>query len=414
MAVGLSELDPAPSGAAAGVPASRPVELWRSAPWWARVLVVFAASRVVSTLLLLSFAARQEANAWTLARPGYVSFATIWDSRWYEIIAAVGYPSSLPTTPDGHVAENAWAFMPVYPMTVRALMWLTGAGFAPLAVAVSVVAGAGTALLLHRLLRTVLPEGSALFGVVLFCVAPVSPLLQLGYAESMFAFLLCLSLLLLVRRRYWAMLPVVLVLSFTRPGALPLALALGLHGLLRLRRRGDDPFPSRERVAVGVVAVSTAVLGLAWPVVAGAVTGVPRAYEETELAWRSAYLGRHPLVPFTPWVQGANWWLPGGLGLVVLAVAVLALAGLLLSPWARRLGPDLRLWSASYALYLLAVWFPQSSTFRILLPLFPLLGALAVPRSRSWRVLLVVASVLLQWVWIDWCWWVDGADWTPP
>ena len=414
MAVRLSPPHAAPRTPTAGGPTRLVADRWRSAPWWFRVLVVFAASRVVSTAFLLSFASRQEVNAWTLARPGYVAFANLWDARWYEIIAVVGYPSTLPVTPEGHVAENAWAFMPAYPFTIRALMELTGAGFAPLAVVVSVAFGAGAALLLHRLLSTVLPEGSATFGVVLFCVAPVSPLLQLGYAEAMFAFFLCLSLLLLVRRRYLAMLPVVLVLSFTRPGALPLALAIGVHALLRLRDRDRDPFPLRERVAAAVATVTTGLLGLAWPVVAGIATGVPRAYEETELAWRSAYIGRQPLVPFTPWVQGANWWLPGGLGVVVLVALVLGLAALLLSPWGRRLGVDLRLWSAAYALYLLAVWFPQSSTFRILLPLFPLLGALAVPRWRPWRVLLVVASLLLQWAWIDWCWWVDGADWTPP
>ena len=387
---------------------------YRLVPWWVRITVVYVVARLLTGAMMGVYAGMQTANSFTGQHPRYLAFASIWDGAWYRVIATGGYPSTLPVDAAGHVTENAWAFMPAYPLAIRALMELTGAGFAPLAVVVSVAFGAGTALLLHRLLRTVLPEGSATFGVVLFCVAPVSPLLQLGYAEAMFSFFLCLSLLLLVRRRYVAMLPVVLVLSFTRPGALPLALAIGVHALLRLRRRDSEPFPLRERVAAAVATVTTGLLGLAWPVVAGVATGAPRAYEETELAWRSAYIGRQSFVPFTPWVQGANWWLPGGLGLVVLAVAVLALAGLLLSPWGRRLGVDLRLWSAAYALYLLAVWFPQSSTFRILLPLFPLLGALAVPRWRPWRLLLVAASLLGQWVWIDWCWWVDGADWTPP
>jgi hypothetical protein len=65
-------------------------------------------------------------------------------------------------------------------------------------------------------------------------------------------------------------------------------------------------------------------------------------------------------------------------------------------------------------LYLAAVFFPQSSTFRLLMPTFPLLGALAVPRSRIFRILLVLASVAGQVLWLHWCWWVDGYDWTPP
>jgi hypothetical protein len=95
-------------------------------------------------------------------------------------------------------------------------------------------------------------------------------------------------------------------------------------------------------------------------------------------------------------------------------ISLVALAVLLLGPWGRRIGVDLRLWTLAYALYLLAVFFPQSSTFRLLMPMFPLLGVLAVPRSRLWRVGLVVLFAAGQWLWIDWCWWVDGYDWTPP
>jgi hypothetical protein len=73
-----------------------------------------------------------------------------------------------------------------------------------------------------------------------------------------------------------------------------------------------------------------------------------------------------------------------------------------------------RLWLVSYVLYLLAVFFPQSSTFRLLVPLFPLAGAIAVPRSRVYRVAVVVGSVALQWLWLLVAWRVDGYDWTPP
>ena len=387
---------------------------YRLTPWWARVLVVFVLSRVVSTIALLTFAGAQQANAWTLASPDYGSFATIWDGHWYNIIAVVGYPRDLPITGDGHVGENAWAFMPAYPFVVRGLMGLTGLSFAALAVVVSVACAAGTALLFYRLMRHALPESTSLFAVVLFCVAPLSPLLQVAYAESMFLLLLCASLLMLVRRQYLAMLPVVLIMSFTRPGALPLALAIGLHGVLRWWRRHDDPFPVRERVRVAVSAAATGVFGVAWLVVAGAVTGVPGAYTETELAWRAPYIGYGPLVPFTPWVDGANWWFPGGSGIALLVVTLVAFGALLLSPWARRTSTDLRLWGVAYGLYLLAVFFPQSSTFRLLMPLFPLLGVLAVPRSKVYRALLVAVFVAAQWVWLYYCWWVNGYDWTPP
>ena len=104
-------------------------DLYGRTPWWAKVLVIFAASRIVTTTLLLIFASMQAQNAWTGASPHYVDFASIWDGHWYYIVSVSGYPSDLPLTADGHVAENAWAFMPAYPMLVNALMWLTGLGF---------------------------------------------------------------------------------------------------------------------------------------------------------------------------------------------------------------------------------------------------------------------------------------------
>jgi len=105
-------------------------------------------------------------------------------------------------------------------------------------------------------------------------------------------------------------------------------------------------------------------------------------------------------------VRGAEFWagqlgVPAGGGVIVLVVLVVAVAALLLrSASVRRLGPEIRLWSASYLLYLLAVFFPQSSTFRLLMPLSPLWGAVAVPRSRWWRLGVLAACLLGQWLWI--------------
>ena len=51
--------------------------------------------------------------------PGTLQFATIWDGQWYWVINAGGYPSEIPRTDDGHAQENAWAFMPAYPFLLR-------------------------------------------------------------------------------------------------------------------------------------------------------------------------------------------------------------------------------------------------------------------------------------------------------
>lgn len=404
-------------------------------PWWVHVLLIFVASRIVTTAMLLFFAAHQAANSWTGPSPDYFSYSQAWDSHWYYLVAVNGYPRVLPVD-DGYVGQNTWAFLPVYPWLVQGLAILTAIPYAGMAVIVSVLASLGTALLAFKLWREAgLSAAQSLGAVALLCVNPVSTVLQIGYAEPLQLLLLTAGLLHLQRHRYWLTIPFVVLSAFTRPGALAFALAIGLHVILRWavawrasREGGSDQrawmrvvnggFPIREQVAAIVAAAAALVAGLAWPLIAAAATGSSSAYTDTEMSWRTGYIGHTEFAPFTGWILAAQWWaewvhLPGWLGIVVLALSVAALAVLAFSPWARRLGPTIRLWFASWLVYLFAVFFPQSSTWRLLLPAYPMLGAFAV--SRRWVLWAVIAlSLVGQWFWIDQEWAIAGYDWTPP
>ncbi|MEJ1231198.1 MAG: hypothetical protein WDM88_12010 [Galbitalea sp.] len=154
----------------------------------------------------------------------------------------------------------------------------------------------------------------------------------------------------------------------------------------------------------------------------GLVTGVSDAYTATELSWAglAPYVGWGGLIPFQPWIQGAQWWLKwiGNpdpvVPIVLLLLAVGLFAAMMFSPPVRRLGVDLRLWVASWAVYLLAVFFPQSSVFRLFMPAFPLLGAIAQPKSLAYRVGVVLVMIAGQVGWVYIAFWSDGYDWTPP
>jgi hypothetical protein len=230
----------------------------------------------------------------------------------------------------------------------------------------------------------------------------------------MYLFFLTLALLLLLDRRYALLFPVIALMALTRPSGLAFALALGLHVIYRWFTRRRDPFPVGERVLAASVAVFSGLMGLAWPLTAWAVTGSITAYTDTELAWRAPYIGYTELIPFTAWFQSGVWWLGMPLGIIAVVALVVGFGLALFAPAVKRLGIDLRFWVASYGLYLLAVFFPQSSTFRLLMPMFPLLGAVAQPTSTLYRVSIVVLCILGQWGWLLICWGVDGADWTPP
>src|SRR5690606_28201702 len=161
------------------------------------------------------------------------------------------------------------------------------------------------------------------FGVVLLCTAPVSPMFQVAYAEACGLALLFLALLLVQRRRFVVLLPVLIVMSLTRPAGLAFALFLLLYLVLRIVwwRRTPDAHPLRrgEFTAIVGAGLTSFAAGLAWPGIAWAVTGSLTAYTDTELAWRAGYVGHGGLVPFEGWLQRFAFWLrfagvPGEIG----------------------------------------------------------------------------------------------------
>ena len=371
-----------------------------------RVAAVYLLARVVTTgfLLLASMLAVPQSRFG--ADPTIGSFVMGWDAEWYSFIASQGYPSELPRGDDGRVTTNQWAFMPLYPM----IAGLVGAPFGQYAVGalgVSLVAGYLSALLLYHLLRPRLDETTTMWAVVFFVSGPLAALFQVGYAESLFLLWLFCALWCVTRRRYAWLYVLIPLMGYTRPGVLAFSLFLALFGVWRWFSRRREALAAVEVVHIVALGLLAAVVGFSWQYIAGAVTGEPDAYLETELSWRRAWTGESGgFVPFDGFVRASAIWFrlwgqPEWAGYVALGLVLLAVAALLLfAPAVHRLGAELRLWSVSYLVYLLAVFFPQSSLFRLLVPVSPLFGALAVPRSTAWRVGVLMACLAGQWWWI--------------
>ena len=365
---------------------------------WTTPLLLWLASRILSTVLLATMYVVATANGWTFASfrrdPSFFTFSGSWDASFYRTIAEHGYPSSLPLDDAGHVLPNAWAFLPVFPTLVRAVMPLTGGSFWVAGVLVATLAGAGACVLLYRLVLAVGCSHRARWATALFAFAPTGFLLQVAYAESTFLLLLFGALLALVRRRYWLVAPLGVIAAFTKPGVLALAVALAVHLVVRWvqERRA---VPVRDAVAITVSGLVVAAAGLAWPVIATAVTGRPNAYLDTELSWWVGFVGRQHFAPLTPWFTMAGTWL-GPLG-IVLVVAVLAGAVWFFTRRSvRALGVDVLAFTASYGLYLVAVFLPQQSLPRLLMPTAPLLGSDVFVRTRRRAVTWLIVGVCLQ------------------
>lgn len=365
---------------------------------WTAPLLVWLASRIVSTLLLATTYVVATANGWRFASyrqdPTFFTFSGSWDASFYRTVAEHGYPSTLPLDDAGHVLPNAWAFLPVFPTLVRLVMPVTGGSFWVAGVLVATLAGAGACVLLYRLVLAVGHPRRARWATALFAFGPTGFLLQVAYAESTFLLLLFGALLALVRRRYWLIAPLGVVAAFTKPGVLALAVALAVHLVVRWVQDGSR-FRWRDRLVIVVSGLVVAGAGLAWPVIATAVTGRPNAYLDTELSWWVGFVGRQHFAPLTPWFTMASTWL-GPVG-IVLVVAVLVGAVWF---WSRRdvraLGVDVLSFTASYGLYLFAVFLPQQSLPRLLMPMAPLFGSDVFVRTRRRAVAWLVVGVCLQ------------------
>ncbi len=351
----------------------------------ARVALVYLALRAVSAVLLV-LASRDQVVMldWTGPSVEPIDMTVLWDGSWYRYIAEHGYPHVLPVdATSGHVAQNAWAFYPLFPLLARMLMAASGLGFPVVASSLSLVCGLGAAVIMGRLLAEKVGDRVALATVAVWGAFPAAVALQIAYTEAIAMLVLCAVLWALVRRNWIVVGALGLLLGVTRPIAVPVAVVVAVLLWLRWRRRAADPIDGGEYAAGAFALVATVVGAVVWPLIAWQVTGSRSAYTDSMAAWRVGGV----IVPFKPWLGMSQWAFrdfEGGdvYGPVALAALAMTIVVLTCGPWASRLGPELRVWCLAYPAYLAVVLDPFTSIFRYAIPLFPLV---AVVVAGSWR-----------------------------
>lgn len=379
------------------------------------LMTVYAVSRVVVLVTM------QVAATWfqTPAGVGHLDptvgdILGLWDAEWYAEIAERGYPLPLPADPEtGRLTYSAWAFYPGFPLLVRALM-LTGLPFTAAAVALNLVLGGVAVLLVWKAFRFALHaspqparERLSLVAAALWCFYPATGVLVMPYTEALACVLVASALLLLMRRHYTGVGLVALALGFTRGVAPALAASALVHLVIRWREdRAAGVSPLRgQRASAALMLAATAVSAVAWPVLVGVASGLPRAFFDVQAAW-----GQQPdRGPFVLWLTWA-WDERGIAGVLVMVGLVATYVALILGRHGRWLAIELRTWALAYPLYLLAVVRPITSMWRFLLLDFPVMalfasvamrtstGASVVPHWRR-RVAVVAVALVIGMFW---------------
>ena len=374
-----------------------------TARWLAWPVIVFALTRALDAAMIVVAARHQialdssitnyRATVPTPASPGYLGVATNWDAQWFWAIAQHGYPSTLPMK-DGMVWRSEWAFAPLYPLTVKALMAATGAGFPVVAATLTTTLSLAAVVLVHRLVMETAGNFPARATTLLLCTSMAAPVLQVAYTEGPALFFIALALLLLRRRRYGWTAAALLGLGLTRHVVAPFLVVLAVTAVVERRRLGRWDRRSLTTVAVGI-----AIAGL-WPVVAAVRTGRLTAFTDTQKAWRN-----HPATTGPFGLYSVGWELYGAVGVAVVALVAAAVLWLALRRDAPAWGPEVRAWAAAYPMYLFLVAPAAISIFRLMLLAFPLFWVLPDRRPVPWlqRFTLAVLALLglfLQWYWI--------------
>ena len=401
--------------------------LWSN--WLWRVTLVYLGTRLFTALVFAGALLIQPSIAgyWPQAgdSPSFLEFMNIWDADWYRKIyeygfgPAQGYPKVLPLTPEGMVSENAWAFMPVWPFLIRLLTAVTTLPWVILAPVVATAFGWLFSVFTYRLFERRFNQKVALWSLFLLLISAAAPILQTGYAESMGLALLAGSLLLISERRYLLALAPLTVMAFTRPGVLAMAAALFGMFVVRWWQHSKKlvDFPLEERFRMSILGAATFGLGFAWSQIATWYTGVPEAYMKTELYWRLWISPDQKFVPFDGWLKAGGFYFGTFLGPTVVLALLGFVAILMFSKSVRDLGLEMRMWAVGYILYLVAVFYPQSSTFRLLLPAFVLFGAFgrSTYYDKKWIKWSIVAFLAVtQILWIFVAWHFEHPDFTPP
>lgn len=365
----------------------------------AQVLGIYVIARLVGLVILLIVEQQLHGQRF----PGgpifrlWLNVFERWDGIYYRMAATDGYPSVLPYDASGQLLANTWAFFPAFPMTSQVISVLTGLEFTWAALALNFVAGAIAAVCIAKIAWAVGDDDAGWRAAMLWAFFPTAFVLQVPYAEAVYAACASAFLLALITRRHATAAVLLILSSLSRGYALPLSAAAACGVYVAIRRQHVSPGNWRLVMLAGAALVAPVL----WIGIAGITTGNWSAYTATQEVWGFRFDAG---VSIERWLGaigtfGRDWYFSA----IVLGLAAVVASAV--AAWRLRLPLELRAYTVLSALFLLAISQPGSIAFGSI-PRFifgiltlPVVAALIVRRAPA-LVLVVAVSIALQYCWV--------------
>lgn len=212
------------------------------------------------------------------------SLGSIWDGRWYLLIAQHGYPHRLYQEGLG----SRWAFFPAFPAAIRAVAEVTRLSLPDAAVVAAFVFGLTATLAVWLAVRAVFGDRLADRATLLFVFFPLSCMLSFAYTEGLFI-TAAAGALYALQRRWWitAALFACLAGLTHNTGAVVVLCVLVVTIPVAWRERSLRPALAAALAPLGLVSF----LAYSW-----AMVGTPLAFVTSERFWQ----GQHFIWFLTP------------------------------------------------------------------------------------------------------------------
>ncbi|MFS3135159.1 hypothetical protein ACLRDC_07195 [Gluconacetobacter sacchari] len=315
-----------------------------------------------------------------------------WDCGWYEQIARNGYDMPPRWTSDDY-GQASWAFFPLYPLLLRAMIDLTGLGAHAAGLAIGAILFPVLVLLAATYMRDRVGDDGANgpFRTVMFLILPTGFWFRLPYTECLYGVLLLGMLMVLARGRTLAAMLLAALLCLTRPTGLVCVIVAALFHAFAPGMRAPGAGRPTRLVEGGVVILAGGTGLASFIFFLDHLLGDGLAFAHVQAAW-----GHQPHLP--------SFWI--GYGFTHRRTLHLAIAALLeigLIGWGLRIG--WRMESCTLlATFLLAGSAGIMSIHRIVLgnPLAGMLLTIMADRAPpSWRRWLILLCLVLDCVFAD-------------